>query len=239
MKRIAFVLLTALWCLVLTFASASIRDEAAHREQIAQMLVAISKRDQILSEWTISQAVQRNVGETHYFANTASEVDIETSPTVKLPASLRFIENEAFEGTAIVQAVLPENLESIGERAFANIMTLRMIKIPESTKTIAETAFAGSNRLIITSTPGSYARAWAGKNGVLFTPILVVHAGTVNVQITTGTNHRKEQIDVDIARSGQQLEKQARWRPVSEIATDQYEEFIANHLSGRAPPASA
>ena len=58
-------------------------------------------------------------------------VNADATPTFNLPASLQIIEAEAFEGTAIVTVDLPETVETIGERAFANIPTLRQITIPQ------------------------------------------------------------------------------------------------------------
>ena len=235
--NVLFLLVTAC-CMALTCSSASIRSGPEQDEQTGPVMEQVLSHEQILHEWSHIQDIEKYARENFFSAHTMAGIDAETSPTVKLPASLRIVEDEAFEGTAIVQVELPETVESIGERSFANILTLRRVKIPERTMQIARTAFSGSNRLTITGTPGSYARTWARENGVLFTPILVVHAGNVNVQIAGGANHRKEQIDVELTRSGERMEEHARWRPVSEITADQYEDFIANHLSGRAPPAS-
>ena len=43
----------------------------------------------------------------------------------RFPASLQIIEEEAFEGTSIVIVDLPESVEEIGDRAFAEIETLK------------------------------------------------------------------------------------------------------------------
>ena len=85
-----------------------------------------------------------------------------------LPDSLQKIEDEAFEGTAVTEVILPETVTTIGERAFADIDNLRSIRIPIGTISIADNVFAGSNRVVITAAPNSYARAWAKKNHVPF-----------------------------------------------------------------------
>ena len=79
----------------------------------------------------------------NYGAKTNEIIRAETAapPIFQLPVSLRVIEDEAFEGTAIVSAALPDSVESIGERAFANISALRSVKIPNATKEIAKSAF--------------------------------------------------------------------------------------------------
>ena len=74
--------------------------------------------------------------------------------TFKLPASLKAIQDEAFEGTALVTVDLSgTSVEKIGERAFANIPTLIGIRVPEKTRFIAKTAFAGSDHVTLTGAP--------------------------------------------------------------------------------------
>ena len=159
--------------------------------------------------------------------------------TFKLPASLQVIEDEAFEGTAIVSIDLPETVESIGERAFADIPTLLSVKIPEKTKEIARTAFSGSNNVTITAAPNSYARTWAKDNGIPFSPIVVMHAGTGNPQVSTGLAAGQTRIDIEISGAAVDREKMPHWRPIDEIKAEQYDQYIANCILGRAPPACA
>ena len=165
-------------------------------------------------------------------------LDFLTAPTFKLPAGLQIIEDEAFEGTAIVSIDLPETVESIGEQAFANITTLRKVNIPEKTKKIARTAFAGSNNVTITGAPGSYARTWARENGIPFTSTIVVYAGTDGVQIFA--NYSYQNFDIDLNNEiADENERNHQWRPIGEIKAEQYDEFKTNHILSRAPPAKA
>lgn len=85
-----------------------------------------------------------------------------------LPASLAVIEESAFEETAAERVQLPEGMLLIGERAFADVATLREVAIPLSVTNIGDTAFDGAAELVLTGTPGSYAQQWASEHGVSF-----------------------------------------------------------------------
>ena len=92
--------------------------------------------------------------------NALIEEDI-VSSTFKLPASLRIIEEEAFEGTAVTQVDLPETLTTIEDRAFADAINLRLVNMPQDITVIGNDVFTGDNLVTITGTPDSYARTWA------------------------------------------------------------------------------
>ena len=156
----------------------------------------------------------------------------------RLPASLQTIEDEAFEGTALVRVELPDTLVSIGDKAFANIPTLRSIRIPENTKWIARSAFAGSDCVTITGAPNSYARAWARENGIPFAPVAVMYAGTGSVQLTISQDERKEQADAAVLASDDRALRHPQYKPFSEIQSERYDACVAHHISGRAPPRS-
>ena len=153
-----------------------------------------------------------------------------------LPATLQTIEEEAFEGTGLMILDLPDTLISIGEKAFANILTLRSVRIPDSTKQIANSAFIGSNFVTINAAPNSYARTWARANGIPFAPIAVMHAGTGNIQISANASHGKESYETEPTGSACRMENHQQWRPFSDFKTEQYDSCIAFSISGRGPP---
>lgn len=154
----------------------------------------------------------------------------------KLPESVEIIEEEAFEGTAIVTIKLSENVKTIGDRAFANINTLQSIWIPISTKSIAETAFTGSNNVSITAAPNSYARAWARENKLPFSPTIVMYAGT-GVQNVSGSLASVSNEVLDTESSKTQDTNRA-WRKFEEIQVHDNIEIMANVIQGRAPPSA-
>lgn len=92
----------------------------------------------------------------------------ELEPDFVLPAALREIEEEAFEGGVFRCVQLGENVEAIRNRAFADCSELRYIIIPEGTTYIAADAFEGTTQLTIIGTSGSYAEFYAQKHGYGF-----------------------------------------------------------------------
>ena len=102
-----------------------------------------------------------------YFA-IAESLAKDSSRTFRLPSSLMVIEDEAFEGTAVQQVVLPEGLLSIGESAFENAPFLTDVYIPGTTEYIADSAFSMTANLTIHGIEGSYAMEWAQRNEIPF-----------------------------------------------------------------------
>ena len=99
------------------------------------------------------------------------------SGIMELPASLLYIDDSAFEGTAASAVSLPAGLESIGERAFADMENLRSISIPNSVHAIGSDAFSGTEGLTVFGTLGSFAHDWAMHNGFGFEPLVVLMTG--------------------------------------------------------------
>ncbi|MGN1021545.1 MAG: BACON domain-containing protein [Aristaeellaceae bacterium] len=84
-----------------------------------------------------------------------------------MPASLRVIEAEAFCGSAAIDSVvLPEGIQEIRSRAFAD-SSLSEINLPASLTFIADDAFDGLETLKISATPDTYAYQWAVGHGYL------------------------------------------------------------------------
>ena len=157
----------------------------------------------------------------------------------RLPASLQVIEDEAFEGTAAAFVELPESLESIGERAFADIRCLQFVKIPDSVKKIARTAFAGSVHVAIAAASGSYGGQFARKNGLPFAAVTVVRAETDHSLVFAASNAERTKMDMDIHGETDEGEHTDQWRPLDEIKQELFDQCTAHGISGRAPPANA
>lgn len=158
-------------------------------------------------------------------------------PTFQLPASLRVIEDEAFEGTAIISASLPDSLERIGERAFANISALRSVKIPDATQEIAKNAFAGSSQVSIIASSGSYASAYAKENGLAYVPLTMVFAENSGEQNTVLADIGWIRISVDLSADAERFDKTQQCRPIDDLKQELFDQCIANCIIGRASPA--
>lgn len=152
----------------------------------------------------------------------------------KLPESLITIEDEAFEGTALVKVELPETVTEVGERAFANIPALREVKIPLATKYIANTAFDGSYRTRITAPANSNARTYARTQGLPFSPIIMFCA-TTHVPSGSAPYVNKSTEVVGTERKSD-FKPETQWRRIEEQNITRTEELIANHVQGRSPP---
>ncbi len=97
----------------------------------------------------------------------------EEAAAIRLPSSLKVIEDEAFYGdTSIEKVIVPEGATEIGERAFAN-SSLTEINLPDSITSIADTAFDGLDVLKVTANEGSYAYNWASKNNYIYENVVL------------------------------------------------------------------
>ena len=150
-----------------------------------------------------------------------------------IPSSVKIIEDEAFEGTALIKVELPGKVLSIGDRAFAGIYSLREIKVPLATKYIASTAFDGSERITITAPANSYARTFARSRGLPFSPIVMFCASTQIPLISVFCIDRSTEI---IETKTTAFNPETQWQRIEEIKITRTEELIANHVQGRSPP---
>lgn len=152
----------------------------------------------------------------------------------RLPASLEIIGEEAFDGTALTKIELPSTVIQVGERAFANILSLREVSIPYLTRYIASNAFEGSNRTTITAPANSYARTYARTKDIPFSPIVMLCASTqASVATILSISRSKEILESD---SSVRPILETQWKRIEEINITRTEELIANHVQGRAPP---
>ena len=89
------------------------------------------------------------------------------SKIMKLPAGLKTIQQEAFQGSPAECFVLPDGCLAIGERAFADCKELKLVEIPSSVIAIAENAFEGCGEGLVVVTPkGSAAESFAQAHGI-------------------------------------------------------------------------
>ena len=87
--------------------------------------------------------------------------------TLTLPASLKTIEAEAFMGdTSLDEVVLPEGIESIGSRAFAN-SSVKTVNLPATLTSIADDAFDGVTEITVAAEQGTAAYEWAVAQGLI------------------------------------------------------------------------
>ncbi len=83
-----------------------------------------------------------------------------------IPAKLAWLTPS--ETTHLTTVTIPDTVTSIGGYAFYNCKVLGETYIPESVTSIADTAFQGWKKLVIKSTAGSAAHAYAKTNNIPF-----------------------------------------------------------------------
>lgn len=155
-----------------------------------------------------------------------------------LPSSIVEIEEEAFEGTALTSLALPDTVNKIGDYAFANISSLRIISIPDNTISIGENTFKGSNQVTIAGAYQSYAKEWAEKNRIPFSPIdhFYVFANAGQITGNSCDETRSPKIILDHVKVSNNNKSKQTGRLIGDSFTIRYMEFNAFHVQGRAPP---
>lgn len=245
-KSSFFALLSVILAMALACAFTGTTGSAAYNSETASFGIA---RDETILQDTVllknpeifrANAKRRADAEQQVVAaGQAEEANAIAGSNFKLPASLQYIDDEAFEGTALVNVEIPENVEYIGERAFSDIPTLRKVNIPEKTTTIARSAFAGSNRVTITGAPGSYARKYARENGIPFAPLTVMYANAGAGGGISLNQARSSDEVTDTEENNGQNDNEPAGRIAGEIKANITENGAAYHITGRAPPANA
>ena len=111
------------------------------------------------SEWELSDTFSVSL-ETQLYLD---------APDMILPMGLKEIEEEAFVEMTASVVICPDDLQSIGARAFANCPELRQIYIPESCVTIDVSAFEDCRvDFTIYGIAGSAAEQFANEYGYTF-----------------------------------------------------------------------
>lgn len=91
----------------------------------------------------------------------------ESLVSIDFPDGLLRIGNYAFVYCgSLLSAVLKEGLTEIGDWAFGDCGSLQSAVLPASVSRIGDYAFGNSDQVVLHITQGSYAQAWARKNGV-------------------------------------------------------------------------
>ena len=84
---------------------------------------------------------------------------------LRLPAGLKVIDAEAFAGTGAEAVVIPDEVESIGNSAFAGSATLQYVRIPESVKVIGDGAIPQGVTVVCEA--GGDIETWCEANEIL------------------------------------------------------------------------
>ena len=99
-------------------------------------------------------------------------VVIHSDEITLLPGNLSVIGEEAFKLASPVEIVIPEGVEEIGDRTFANCENLKLITIPESVHTFGEDIFDGCTGTGVLCKEGSDVQAYLEEEPSVFCIIM-------------------------------------------------------------------
>ena len=86
--------------------------------------------------------------------------------TLTLPSMLTTIESEAFSGIAVHKIIIPDSVEVIESRAFADSLSLQELYFEGSPFSIANDILSGCDNVTISCLQGSSAARWANRYGL-------------------------------------------------------------------------
>ena len=93
-----------------------------------------------------------------------------TSVTFEKGSKLQTVSRLAFcLDTSLTEIVLPEGVQSIGDRSFGYCYKLTSVYVPLGTSSIDQIAFKGSGSVVLSVSEGSYAHDYAVSHGIAFT----------------------------------------------------------------------
>ena len=102
----------------------------------------------------------------------AGWLSTDSENTLKLPSSLKVIEENAFEGDNFEIVICPDGLTTIKDYAFKDCKNLKVISIPDSVTDIHEYIFTNCDGLIgIICSYGSAAANYASDHELIIYPI--------------------------------------------------------------------
>ena len=163
-----------------------------------------------------------------------------TAASIKLPTSLKIIDDSAFEGTALVSVDIPESVSYIGDNAFANIPTLLSVRIPDTTQFIGRDAFANSIKVTLTASSNSYARTWAKENGFRFQLLATFNASngvvSYSFQSNPGFHSFQRERTETTDKTNTNIRERRTGRTVGELKASRYKGVAALHIQSRYFP---
>lgn len=101
-------------------------------------------------------------------ASDTALVYVHGETILRLPKALKEIGEEAFMGNTVEEFILPDGAKTIGSRAFADCVNLKLIHLPGSLTEIADDAFEGCEDVKAIVKGGSYAEQYVIRQGMRY-----------------------------------------------------------------------
>ena len=87
---------------------------------------------------------------------------------IEIPETVTTIGMAFQKCASLVQLVIPEGVETIGEEAFQNCSSLERVQLPKSLRVIGKGAFSGCPKLTLHVPAGFYPEYYAKENNIPF-----------------------------------------------------------------------
>ena len=101
-----------------------------------------------------------------YDESAVATVIVHSATALSMPSMLTEIDEQAFYGSPAVEVQLGFSVTSIGNGAFAQCKSLKLVVIENGNCTIADNAFSGSTNVTIICPKGSKVATWAETKGI-------------------------------------------------------------------------
>lgn len=125
----------------------------------------------------------------------SDRLDLPTKQNVfALPASLKQIDDSAFEGTSPSYVFMPESVEQVSESSFAHIPNRWEIVVPEYTYSSISGSFSDEYEYRILDYSDRDAKVGVGKNDLHFDPFLFHHTVRIRDGGNSGVKNHMEML---------------------------------------------
>ena len=199
---------------------------------IAFMVFAFSGRAPITTYHTA-----KTVPDPAALSRTA-EQEKEEQPSVTLPVSLQVIGEEAFEGTALQNVVLPESVREIGDRAFADNEDLLAVQLPGELQSVGDDILAESENAVLAVYANSSAQDLAVAKGYRVFKLTAVSENKTDgpFVLMTGTVFRTKEYKQESDTCSAETKSRRTGRTGAELKGELYRGVAALYVQSRYFP---
>ena len=189
-------------------------------------------------DWNVTITGEENTVAEDYAVSKGFNWQPLIGPSVfHLPKNLQYIGDEAFVGTMAEAVILPDTVDDISDRAFADMPRLMAINIPESVILIGDEIFDCQQQVMIFGSTNGRASRYAATAGLPFVPVNAL-LPDIDHQLLSEQYGNANRVRRDGLTNVPTL--QLNIKPteiaVGDINTYVYNRCIAFYYQGRSPP---
>ena len=157
-----------------------------------------------------------------------------------LPGSLIEVEDGAFENTSFEIVELPAELKTVGDYAFADISSLRILRFASDYTDIGENAVYDSKHIMIAGPVNSTISEWALVRGAPFSPISMLGTKEKGIKITgiilSGSIVIEKKGTRFLSLGCDDKKVQRKGRTIGELKASHFKGIAAQHIQSRYFP---